>query len=61
MKLDSQRFKQIMQIKDPQAREIQLNEFIVENKLGINAAEIIAIAQMICAVASVVCPIIEVM
>jgi hypothetical protein len=59
--LDSKRFQQIMQIQDSNVREVELQEFCAENKLGINAQEIIAIAQMVCAVASVVCPIIEVM
>jgi hypothetical protein len=57
-KLDSQRFKQIMQIPDSAVREVQLNEFCVENKLKINAQQIIAIAQMVCAVAEVICPVI---
>jgi hypothetical protein len=59
--LDSKRFQQIMQVQDSNVREVEMQEFCVENKLGINAQEMIAIAKMVCAVASVVCPIIEVM
>jgi len=47
-----------MQIPDSAVREVQLNEFCVENKLKINAQQIIAIAQMVCAVAEVICPVI---
>jgi hypothetical protein len=59
MKLDPNRFQQIMQVRDSTMRRIQLDEFCAESKLGITATEIIAIAQMVCAVAEVVCPIIE--
>jgi hypothetical protein len=59
LKLDSKRFEQIIQIEDPMVRELQLNEFCVENKLGINGQQILEIAQMVCEVAEVVCPIIE--
>ena len=60
MKLDSARFQQIMLIEDPNIRELQLNEFAIENKLGITAAQMIAIAKMVCAVGcEVICPIIN--
>jgi len=40
-------------------KQLALQDFASDNKLAISPAEIIAIAQMICAVASVVCPIIN--
>jgi hypothetical protein len=61
MKLDPKRFVQIMQIQDSNVREVELQEFCAENKLGIDAQQIIEIAQMVCEVAAIVCPYIEVM
>jgi hypothetical protein len=68
MKLDPKRFVQIIEIKDPVMRNIQLSEFCAENKLKTDPQEFIEIAQMFCAIYSAsqpeltaACAVIEVM
>lgn len=59
LQLNAQQFKEAVSLPDEKDRLVALQDFASDNKLSVNAAEIIAIAQMICAVAEVVCPIIN--
>jgi hypothetical protein len=59
IELNAQQFKEAVSLPDEKDRLVALQDFASDNKLAISPAEIIAIAQMICAVASVVCPIIN--
>ncbi len=59
--LNQQQFEDAITLPDVADRNIALTQFIEESKVlkGITPAQIIAIAKMVCAVAEVVCPIIN--
>lgn len=52
-------FQQAIQAPNPKDRKAMLQTFIDQNNYDITPQELIAIAQMVCAVAEVVCPIIN--
>ena len=55
MELSADKF--VAALQSPGAKALEA--FITEHKMGVSSAEIIAIAKMVCSVASVVCPIIN--